>query len=448
MLPTIKTDVAIIGAGASGLAAAKALIEAGISVCILEGRSRIGGRIHTVHDNTLTMPIELGAEFIHGASRDIWSIVEAAGLSVYDCMDNHLHRMNGKLQAVPEFWEKVGNFLDSLGQSNDQSSNGPERTYAEFEEENRTDADSETLRLARAYVEGFHAADTKIISEKGLAVAEQAHEQLNGSETFRIQDGYDQIPKFLVSSLREPDRNLRLNTVVKNIRWGKGQVEIHCENANGYVLPRIACKRVLVTVPIGVLKAQPGTRAAIKFEPDLEDKRKSFESIHMGSALRIVLHFRTRFWEKSLDEPLAFLHAEKEGPFRVWWTPMPVRAPILTAWAGGPKAQELYQLSEAQILNLALDNLASAFDHTNEFMQSQIRASYFHNWQEDPFTLGAYSYLGIGGIEAAKEYAKPVENTLFFAGEATNPGAGRGTVDGAMATGYRAAEEIIESLEE
>ena len=79
-------------------------------------------------------------------------------------------------------------------------------------------------------------------------------------------------------------------------------------------------------------------------------------------------------------------------------------------------------------------------------LRRQMTASFVHDWQADPFSRGAYSYTAVGGMDAAQALAAPVEGTLFFAGEATNVDGYTGTVHGAIATGLRAANELLESV--
>jgi monoamine oxidase len=79
-------------------------------------------------------------------------------------------------------------------------------------------------------------------------------------------------------------------------------------------------------------------------------------------------------------------------------------------------------------------------------LRKQITGSFTHDWQVDPFSRGAYSYAGVGGMDAAMKLAEPIANTLYFAGEATNGDGYNGTVHGAIATGVRAAKELLQSF--
>jgi 2-polyprenyl-6-methoxyphenol hydroxylase-like FAD-dependent oxidoreductase len=102
----VKYDVAIIGAGAAGLAAARALTGAGKRVCVIEARERTGGRVLSLHLPDLPLPIELGAEFIHGESASTFSIVDSAALVAAELPDDHWWSRDGQWEVVEDFWVK------------------------------------------------------------------------------------------------------------------------------------------------------------------------------------------------------------------------------------------------------------------------------------------------------------------------------------------------------
>jgi monoamine oxidase len=103
-------------------------------------------------------------------------------------------------------------------------------------------------------------------------------------------------------------------------------------------------------------------------------------------------------------------------------------------------------LTRDQRADLALDSLARALKMNRAILQDQVVAWETHDWAADPFARGAYSYVRVGGVQAQAALAQPVENTLFFAGEATELAGHQATVHGAIATGERAADEVLRSL--
>jgi monoamine oxidase len=131
----------------------------------------------------------------------------------------------------------------------------------------------------------------------------------------------------------------------------------------------------------------------------------------------------------------------------VWWTSYPVLAPVLTGWAGGPAGERLAALGPYEVVERALEELGRVLGTGRAGVEADLDAWYWHNWVSDPFARGAYSYVGANGLPCQDALARPVEDTLFFAGEATETTGHFSTVHGALLTGARAAREVRASLE-
>jgi monoamine oxidase len=141
---------------------------------------------------------------------------------------------------------------------------------------------------------------------------------------------------------------------------------------------------------------------------------------------------------------MAFIHAPN-AVIPVWWTQLPLRAPLLVGWVGGPRAEELLLKDKRSLLNTALECLASIFAMPPKNIEALLQEYEMHDWSIDPFSRGAYSYVAVGGLEAQKQLARSIDETLFFAGEALNTQGHIGTVHGAIASGIEAAREIIKT---
>jgi monoamine oxidase len=122
-----------------------------------------------------------------------------------------------------------------------------------------------------------------------------------------------------------------------------------------------------------------------------------------------------------------------------------LRSPLLTAWIAGPKAARLSMSETPDIVRHALESLSTVFGGRPQ-SEFELEAAYLHNWQTDPFARGAYSYIAVGGGDARRILAAPLEDTLFFAGEATDTQDEAATVTGALQSGERAAREVNERL--
>jgi monoamine oxidase len=168
-------------------------------------------------------------------------------------------------------------------------------------------------------------------------------------------------------------------------------------------------------------------------------------SIDMGPVIRVILCFRDKYL-RNLPETrnLSFLFTD-DPQFPTWWKPNPLPYPILTGWAAGRYARALAGRSKDELLASALESLARILEIDEHTLRSHLLAGFVHDWQADPFSCGAYSFVACGGIGAPLALAAPIENTLFFGGEATNVEGHNGTVHGAIASGKRAAKEVFSS---
>jgi monoamine oxidase len=241
--------------------------------------------------------------------------------------------------------------------------------------------------------------------------------------------------------------DLRTETVVESVNWRAGNVRVTAQNPRGALM--LEAPKVLVTLPLSLLKVQQG--GAIQFTPQLpEDKLRALDKLEMGKVIRVVLRFRECFWEtikpsarsKKTLSNMAFLFSQNEW-FPTWWTSMPEKSAIITGWAPFRSAEQLSGQSESFITDRSLQTLSELLGPPVQELQTLLEHAYVHDWQTDPFALGAYSYGKVGADGAQQAIAAPLESTLFFAGEATDTAGHNGTVHAAIATGYRAAREIL-----
>jgi monoamine oxidase len=193
-----------------------------------------------------------------------------------------------------------------------------------------------------------------------------------------------------------------------------------------------------------VLKLPPRAPGAVRFTPSLKEKRPALEGLVSGAVIKAALLFRTAFWEE-LDRAryrgVSFFHSP-QAAFPTFWSALPERAPLLIAWAGGPKAARLSGAATPEIVRQAVTSLASVFG-TRTGIEERLAAAWVHHWQQDPFARGAYSYVAVGGHGARRALAEPLRDTLFFAGEATDHEGEHGTVAGALQSGTRAARQVL-----
>ena len=392
---TETADVLVIGAGAAGLAAADVLARAGRSVLILEARARIGGRCWTRRMPGLDVPVELGAEFIHGEAAATYALLHRARIPAVMANREQRAVRGGRLVRIDSFAEArravQGAALDA------------DVSFEEFLAGRRISARTKTF--ARMMVEGFDAADPKRVSARSII-----EEWASLGAQPRPKGGYGALLAWLTRTILREGVRLRLESPVYDLRWRRGSVE-----ANG-----VKAKRAIVTLPLSLIK--------------LREKRAALRKLATGPVIRVALAFDEEFWRRRSEA--AFFHSPGAA-FPTFWTPLPMRAPLLTCWAGGSKAARLTGKSRAALIQEALGSVKTVFGRV-----APLVGAYVQDWHAERWSRGGYSYVLVGGEGAREELARPIADTLYFAGEATDAEEA-GTVAGALRSGIRAAREAM-----
>jgi monoamine oxidase len=222
-----------------------------------------------------------------------------------------------------------------------------------------------------------------------------------------------------------------LNVTVKRVIWGKSQVRVLDQTDREY-----RAQAVVITVPLPMLQDD-----SISLEPEIPTLRHAARQLVMGHVTRMDLVVKERFWEKKGDG-ISFVYTPLR-PFKVWWTQNPLQAPLITGWAGGPPAVELAKNGDVE--GAAISELARAFGMRRSRVEALVDSIHTHDWTRDANIRGAYSYAAVGGSQAARVLARSFDDTIFLAGEATDSGS-TGTVEGAIATGKRAAIKLLQRV--
>ncbi len=414
-------DVIVVGAGAAGLTATCDLTAAGLRVLLLEGRNRLGGRIMTHH--TPESPIELGAEVVHGAVEEILGVAERAGLPLRET-ERSAPRQPREASASRDFFSAIDAVLA-------HASGGDDESFQHLVE--RVEVAPEIKARSLGLVEGYHAADPAKISVQSLVDNTAADERAGSERPFRFVRGYDGLVTALFEQTVRERCTVQLDTVVTAVAWRPKDVVVRAVGGAEFTAPK-----VVMTVPLGVLKA-----GAIAFAPQLPGKEAAIRRLEMGAAVRVSLQFAGDTWSGRYSFSQDGFLATGEPPFPIWWISHPAPWPVITGWVGGRRAHALAKVGEAERVRAALAALAAAVGADASRLRQDLRGAFSYDWQSDPFALGAYSYAGVGGRRAGAELADPVEETLFFAGEATQSDGRNATVHGAIASGHRAAKQVL-----
>jgi monoamine oxidase len=439
-MSTARFDVIVIGAGAAGLAAACELARSGRSVLLLEARDRVGGRMWTRREAGLSVPVELGAEFVHGSALLTRALLAQIGAGTVDCADSHWTLRQGELTERDGLFDQIQQATRSAGAVLSKA----DMSFEEFLDGHLASAlTPEARQFARTMAEGFDAADTARASARAL-IAEWTGDILGDAPQSRPTGGYESLLIALLSE-RSPRLRLQLQSSVERVRWSRGSVQVAGRFLGAPF--EVSAARLVVTLPLGVLQQPPGEAGAVQFTPPLDMKRDALEHLASGPIVKVLLRFAQPFWESlhgGRYREASFFHAgDADAEVPTFWTPAPARAPLLVAWAGGPRALRVATgASVTDLVRATLRSLETLFG-AGLGNAAQLEGYYYHDWQQDPFARGAYSYVLVGGSKARRALACPVEDTLFFAGEATDTENEAGTVAGALQSAVRAAQEVL-----
>ncbi|KAF5792544.1 putative spermine oxidase transcription regulator SWI/SNF-SWI3 family [Helianthus annuus] len=462
-----RKKIIVIGAGPAGLTAARHLSRLGFHVTVLEARDRVGGRVFTDH-SSLSVPVDLGASIITGVEADVTSqrrpdpsslICAQLGLELTvlnsDCP---LYDTVTGQKVPPELDEAVeaeyNSLLDDMqlvvAQKGDHAMQMSLEEGLEYglkiqragPGSDNTGTKEEILSPLERRVMDWHLAHL----EYGCAASLQ-HVSLPywnqddvyggfGGAHCMIKGGYGAI----VDSLKD-GLHIHLNCIVTDIyrqQEDESQKKVKVCTQNGKIFTGDA---VLITVPLGCLKAE-----TIKFSPSLPEwKYSSIKRLGFGVLNKVILEFPEVFWDDSVDYfgATAEQTDQRGWCFMFWNVKKTVNAPVLIALVVGKAAINDQDLTPSDHVNHALAVLRKLFGKT---AVCDPVASVVTDWGRDPFSYGAYSYVAVGASgEDYDTLGRPVDNCLFFAGEATckeHPD----TVGGAMMSGLREAVRIVDIL--
>lgn len=413
----MKYDVIIIGAGAAGLTALRNLLEAGNHVCLLEASAVAGGRIATIHEEDFDTPVECGAEFIHGKMPLTLNLLKEAGISYKEVGGQMISVQKGEWQKEEhdEHWDEFMDRLDKLE---------TDLTILEFLDRHFSATKYIHLRQAvQRFAEGFDLAD---ISKASILSVRDEWKDIEKRQ-YRIDGGYGKLIDHLLENCNRDNAAIHFNTCVNKIEYRRGSAAVYTTGKR-----KFEASAVIITVSAGIL--QSGT---LQFEPALTDHTVAINSLGFGTVIKFLFQFKTPFWKEYYND-IGFLITDEAIP--TWWTQSPTESNLLTGWIGGPSALEKAFETEASLLQIALQSLSSIFHISVAILQEQLTHYKIVSWLNQPFIKGGYCYNSLNAERAKAILSTPVEDTIYFAGEALLEG---GTVEDALKSGRNVATKLI-----
>ncbi len=407
-----EVDVAVIGAGAAGIGAARRLGESSaVSVLVLEARDRVGGRVQTIEP--AGFPVDRGAEWLHSADRNPLSpIAQSLGFSVHRRPPGWTMRLRRSGETV----EAEADWLatrEAQGRARRKAASEP----ADCPLASVLEPGGRWNQLLDATSTWGNGAELDRVSVKDYVRYEDS------GVNWRLGEGYGRLFERLAK-----DQPVALKAPVWRIDHN-GQM-IRIETARGSV----AAKRVIVTVPTSILASE-----AIRFDPPLPDKVEAAAGLPLGVDNKLFISLAAPL---SGIDPDIYLVGSTNSRETMSYQVRPVGRPAIYCFFGGRFAAGLEREGEAAMFSFAAEELSRLLGND---IRQQIAPLASGAWLQDPWSRGSYSYALPGHAEDRARLAAPVDDRLFFAGEACSPNF-FSTAHGAYMTGMAAAEAALSSL--
>jgi monoamine oxidase len=407
-----EVDVAVIGAGAAGIGAARRLREAGtVSLVVLEARDRVGGRVHTIAPKGF--PLDRGAEWLHSADRNPLSpIARHLGFSVHRRPPEWTTRLRRSGETIEAEEEWIA--------TRDAQSRARRKAAEELVDRSLAtlvSPDGRWNKLLDATSTWGNGAELERVSVKDYVRYEDS------GTNWRLAEGYGRLFQTLAEGLP-----VACEAAVSRVDH-RGRA-IRLETARGTV----TAAQVIVTVPTSIIAQE-----IIRFDPALPDKLAAAAGLPLGVDNKLFISL-----EGALPgvERGAYLVGSTTSRDTMSYQVRPLDRPAIYCFFGGRFAAALEREGQAAMFAFAAGELARLLGNDTRKRMAPLAST---AWLQDPWARGSYSFALPGHADDRAVLAAPVDDRLFFAGEACSPNF-FSTAHGAWLSGITAAEAALASL--
>lgn len=402
-----EVEVAVIGGGAAGIAAARRLHDAGIDCLLLEARGRLGGRAFT--DSRSGYPLDLGAGWLHSANVNPWTEIAAAQGKTIDKTPPPWMRPSPQrsfsLEEQREFRATSNAFFERVDEAARANPNRPS---------------SELLEPGNRWNPLIGSVSTYIAGAEPEKVAAGDFERYRDTEqNWRVVEGYG-------AAISAHANGVPVALECEVTRIDRSGLKLRIETSQGTV----TAARAIVTLPATII-----ARNENLFAPALPEKTDAARGLPLGLADKIFIAL-DRADEFAADSRL---YGASDKTETATYHMRPFGRPVIEGYFGGRNAWALEKGGARAFFDFAVGQLTALLG--NDFAK-RLKPLGMHLWGADPFALGSYSYALPGHVDDRAKLAAPVDGRIFFAGEACSPDFFT-TAQGAHLSGIKAADQIL-----
>jgi len=443
-IPEVQYDgtVIIIGAGAAGLYAADILHSKGVKVIVLEASNQLGGRVRSLRNQkeivvqtTADFPVELGAEIGYGTDSAFGNIIKNYSLTKIELASQSVEQfiLDSQAKSGTDWsgdadFNAVKSFVNGL----------PTYAGGDISMKQAAGVSARADALLNSMTGNYYGSSSDLVGAKGIAEALNLREHDNQAYIIKTNPLQD----ILVSRFSQIVTKVQLNVVVKSINYSGDTIIVTDKDGNQF-----EGGKVIVTTSLGVLKS-----GAVAFSPGLPAaKTTSMNKLGMDHSIRVVIDFKKNFWGNNSG----YIWGGTQGPsylnIGVTRSDLPN---TLSLTVNGPKAQALSAQGEGMIDTILAELDAIYNGQATQFIRKVLndgtegpRVWFLADWGKDEFFKGGFSYPKPGASnEDRASLGAPLNNKVFFAGEATDIKGDAGTINGALNSAERAVEELVNSI--